>query len=104
VCRIGVLLIGKPGLSVYIVSWTQTFKVVVHMSHNHKTTWVVWIFHWTIHILVLRIVGVMHLAQRAFKVFDYLDQNLTRFVEQRIFSKCDQVIVSWLRGVEPRLA
>jgi hypothetical protein len=29
--------------------------------------------------------GVMHLAHRAFEVFDYQDLDLTRFVEQRIF-------------------
>jgi hypothetical protein len=45
----------------------------------------------------------MHLAHRAFKVFDHSDLNFTRFVELMIFPKCDQVLVSWLRGVEPEL-
>jgi hypothetical protein len=31
--------------------------------------------------LVLRIVGVMRLAHRAFKLFDHPDLDLTRFVE-----------------------
>jgi hypothetical protein len=34
-------------------------------------------------------VGVIRLGQRAFKVFDHPDLDLTRFVEQRIFLKCD---------------
>jgi hypothetical protein len=38
---------------------------------------------------VLRTVGVMHLAHRAFKVFGHPDLDLSRFVEQRIFPKCD---------------
>jgi hypothetical protein len=46
----------------------------------------------------------MRLAHRAFEVFDHPDLNLTRFVEQLIFPKCDQVLVSWLRGVESELA
>jgi hypothetical protein len=47
------------------------------MSHNHQTTQVVWIFHRTIPNLVLRTVGVMHLAHRALKVFDHPDLDLT---------------------------
>jgi hypothetical protein len=39
-------------------------------------------------------VGVMLLAHRSFKVFDHSDLDLTRFVEQRIFLECDQVLVS----------
>jgi hypothetical protein len=46
----------------------------------------------------------MSLAHRAFKVFDQSDLDLTQFVEQKIFTECDLVLVSWLRGVEPRLA
>jgi hypothetical protein len=34
---------------------------------------------------VLRTVGVVHLDRRAFKVFDHLISDLTRFVEQRVF-------------------
>jgi hypothetical protein len=33
---------------------------------------------------VLRTVGVMHLAHKAFEVFDHLILDLTRFVEQRV--------------------
>jgi hypothetical protein len=36
----------------------------------------------------------MRLAHRAFEVFDHPDLDLTRFVEQRNFLKCDQVLVS----------
>jgi hypothetical protein len=54
--------------------------------------------------LVLRTVGVMHLAHIAFEVFDHLDLDLTWLVDLRFFLKCDQVLVSWTRGIEPRLA
>jgi hypothetical protein len=64
------------------------------MSHNHQTTRVVWIFHQTISNLVLMNVDVMHLAHTGFEVFDHLDLDLTQFVEQRIFFKCDQVLMS----------
>jgi hypothetical protein len=93
-----------PELSVYIVSWTRTFEVIVHLSRNHQTTQVVWIFHQMIPNLVVRTVGIMCLAHRAFEVFDHPDLDLTRFVEQRIFPKCDQVLVSCPCGVEPGLA
>jgi hypothetical protein len=53
---------------------------------------------------MLRIVGIMRLAHRAFEVFDHLDLDLTQFIEQRIFPKCHQVLVSWPRGIEPWLA
>jgi hypothetical protein len=56
-----------------------------------------------IHNLVLRTVGVMRLAHRAFKVFDHPNLELTRFVEQRI-PMCHRVLVSWSCGIEPRLA
>jgi hypothetical protein len=46
----------------------------------------------------------MRLAHRGLKVFDHLDLDLTQFVEQRVFLVCDQVLVTWPRGVEPRLA
>jgi hypothetical protein len=49
-------------------------------------------------------VGVMRQVHRAFEVFDNPDRDLTRFVEQRGFLECDQVLVLWSRGVEPRLA
>jgi hypothetical protein len=53
--------------------------------------------------LVLRIVGFMFQAHREFEVFDHPDLDLTQFIEERIFIECDQVLVSWLHGVEPRL-
>jgi hypothetical protein len=63
----------------------------MRMSHNHQTTRLVSIFHRAIPNLVLKTVGVMCLAHRAFKVFDHPDLDLTQFVEPRIFPKCDQV-------------
>jgi hypothetical protein len=44
---------------------------------------------------VLRTVGVIRLAQRAFEVFDHPALDLTQFVEQRVFLECDRVLVSW---------
>jgi hypothetical protein len=76
----------------------------VHLSHNHQTTRVILIFHRVIPNLVLNTVGIMHLAHRLFKVFDHLELDLTRFVEQRIFPNWDQGLVSWSHGIEPRLA
>jgi hypothetical protein len=60
-------------------------------------------FHLVNPSLVLRTVGVMRLAHRAFEVFDHLDLDLTWFVDLRFFLKCNQVLVSWPHGVEPRL-
>jgi hypothetical protein len=37
--------------------------------------------------LVLKTVGVMHLAQRAFEAFAHLILDIILFVEQRVFSK-----------------
>jgi hypothetical protein len=54
--------------------------------------------------IVLKTVGVMHLAHRVFKVFDLPDLDLTQFVEQRIFPECVQILVSWSRGIETRFA
>jgi hypothetical protein len=48
--------------------------------------------------------GVMHRVHRAFKAFDDLDLDLTWFVEQMIFSRCDQFLVPWSRGMESWLA
>jgi hypothetical protein len=53
---------------------------------------------------VLKIVGVMHRVHRAFKVFDDPDQDLTQFVEQKIFLRCDQFLLPWSHGIEPWLA
>jgi hypothetical protein len=46
----------------------------------------------------------MHRVHRAFKAFDDPDQDLTQFIEIRIFLRCDQFLVSWPRGIEPGLA
>jgi hypothetical protein len=50
------------------------------MSCNDQTTMVVWIFHQTIPNLVIRTVGVLHLAHRAFDVFDHPDLDLNQFL------------------------
>jgi hypothetical protein len=101
VCLIRVLLIGQPGLSVYIVSWTRTFKVIVPMSHNRQPTWAIWIFHRVVLSLVLKTVGVMHRVCRSFEAFDDPDRDLAQFMESRVFHRCDQFLMSWSRCVEP---
>jgi hypothetical protein len=53
---------------------------------------------------VLKTVSVVHRVHRALKSFDNLDQDLTQFVELRVFSKCDQLLVPWSHDIEPRLA
>jgi selenocysteine lyase/cysteine desulfurase len=63
------------------------------MSHNHQTNWVVWIFYR----------AIPNLVHRAFEVFDHLDVDLTHFIEQIIFPKCDLVLVSWLVWHKARL-
>jgi hypothetical protein len=50
------------------------------MSCNDQTSMVVWIFHQTIPNLVLRTVGILHLAHRAFDVFDHPDLDLNQFL------------------------
>jgi hypothetical protein len=72
------------------------------MSCNHQTTRVVWIFHRMIPSLVLRTVGIMRLAHRAFEVFHHPYLDITWFVEQRFFPQCDQVLVSRPRDIEAR--
>jgi hypothetical protein len=59
------------------------------MSHNNQSARAVWIFHQVVLSLVLKTVSIMHQVHRAFEAFDDPDQNLTRFVEQRIFPRCD---------------
>jgi hypothetical protein len=53
---------------------------------------------------VLRTVGVMHQVYRAFEAFDDPDRDLTQFVEQMIFPKCDQFLMPYSCGIEPWLA
>jgi hypothetical protein len=43
----------------------------------------------------------MRRVHRAFEAFNNLDQDLTRFVEQRILPRCDQFLESWLRDTWP---
>jgi hypothetical protein len=53
--------------------------------------------------LVLKIVGVMHLAHRALEEFNHSILDLILFVEQRVFPESHQVLVSWLCGIESKL-
>jgi hypothetical protein len=43
-------------------------------------------------------------VHRAFESFHDPDQDLTQFIEERIFLRCDQFLVPWSRGIEPQLA
>jgi hypothetical protein len=104
VCRIRVLLIGLPGISVYIVSWTRTFEAIMPMSHKHQPAQAVQIFHQAVPSLMLNTIGIMHRVHRAFKAFDDPDQNLAQFIESRIFHRCVQFLVSWPRSVELKLS
>jgi hypothetical protein len=52
---------------------------------------------------VLKTVSVMHRVHRAFEAFDDPDWDLTRFVVQMIFPKCDQFLVPWSCGIEAHL-
>jgi hypothetical protein len=53
---------------------------------------------------VNKTVGAMHQVHRAFEAFVDSDQDLALFIELRIFPRCDQFLVSWLRGILPELA
>jgi hypothetical protein len=68
----------------------------MRMSHNHQTTWVVWILSPDNSQLTAQDCErhVMRLSHRAIEVLDHPDLYLTRFVDQRIFPKCDHVLVS----------
>jgi hypothetical protein len=61
----------------------------MRMSRNRQSTQVVWIFHRVVPSLMLRNVGVMHRVRRALEPFEDPDRDLTQFVEQRIFPRCD---------------
>jgi hypothetical protein len=53
---------------------------------------------------VLRTVGIMHRVHKAFEAFDDSDRDLTRFIELRIFLKCDPFLVPWSCSIEAWLA
>jgi hypothetical protein len=53
--------------------------------------------------LVLKTVGIVCHVRRPFEAFDDSDRDLAQFVEQRVFPRCDQFLVPWPRGVEPKL-
>jgi hypothetical protein len=46
--------------------------------------------------------GVVCQVCRTFETFDNSDQDLAQFVELRIFIGCDQFLVPWPHGIEPR--
>jgi hypothetical protein len=52
---------------------------------------------------VIKTAVVMRRVHRAFKAFDDPDRDLDRFIELRIFPKCDQFLVPLSRGIEPWL-
>jgi hypothetical protein len=64
---------------------------------------IVWIFHQVGPCLVLKTLGIMCRVHRTFEAFDDSNRNLAQFVELRGFLKCDQFLVSWLRGIEIEL-
>jgi hypothetical protein len=74
------------------------------MSRNHQSARTVWIFHRVVPSIVLRTVGIMRRVHRAFEAFDDPDRDLARFVELRIFPRCDQFLVSWSHDLESWLA
>jgi hypothetical protein len=51
------------------------------MSRKYQTTWVVCFYHRVTPNLVLRTVGIMRLAHRAFEVFDHPALDLIRVIE-----------------------
>jgi hypothetical protein len=53
--------------------------------------------------LVLKTVGIVCRVRRALEAFDDSDRDLAQFVELRVFPRCDQFLVPWLRGIEPKL-
>jgi hypothetical protein len=79
-------------------------QAIVYESCMYQPAQTVWIFHRVVPSLVLKTVRVMHQVHRAFKAFDDPDHDLAQFVELRVFPKCDQFLVPWSRGIEPRLA
>ncbi len=55
------------------------------MSRKHQPAQAVWIFHQVFPSLVLKTVGIMRRARRAFEAFDDPDRDLAWFVELMIF-------------------
>jgi hypothetical protein len=75
----------------------------MYKSHKYQPAQAIWIFHRVVPNLVLKTVSVMCRVCRAFEAFDDQYQDLAQFVELRLFPKCDQFLVPWLRGIEPWL-
>jgi hypothetical protein len=70
---IRILLSYQPGLSVCIVSRTQTFKAIMYQSHKYQPALAVWIFYQVVPSLVLKTVDVMRQIRRALEAFGDLD-------------------------------
>jgi hypothetical protein len=75
----------------------------VYQSRTYQPALAVWIFHQVVPSLVLKIVGIMYRVHRAFEAFDDPDQDLTPFIELRVFPRCDQFLVSWSYDIESGL-
>jgi hypothetical protein len=60
-------------------------------------------FHRVVPNLVLKTVGIVCQVHRTFEAFDDSDRYLAQFIEPRIFSRCNQFLVLWPHGVEPKL-
>jgi hypothetical protein len=71
------------------------------MSHKHQPARAVWIFYRVVPRLVLKTVGIIRRVHRAFETFDDPDQDLSQFIESRVFHMCDQFLVPQSCGVEP---
>jgi hypothetical protein len=56
------------------------------MSRKHQPARAVWIFHQVFPSLVLKTVGIMRRARRAFEAFNDPDRDLAQFIKSRIFS------------------
>jgi hypothetical protein len=75
-----------------------------HVQESHVLVWSSSLdFHRVVPNLVLKTVSIVCWVHRAFEVFDDSDRDLAQFVEPRVFPRCDQFLVSWPCGVEPKL-
>jgi hypothetical protein len=61
-------------------------------------------FHRVVPSLVLKMVDIACRVHITFEAFDDSDRDLAQLVKPRVFPRCDQFLVSWLHGVEPKLA
>jgi hypothetical protein len=76
----------------------------VNESRIYLPAQAVWIFHQVVPNLVLKTVDLKCRVCRAFEAFEDSDRDLAQFIELRVFSRCDQFLVSWPCGVGPKPA